>query len=199
VQPAIEGTLARGQQAPASEAIGTTRSGGDLMPVDSFKYLPRVLAAFYQMTEVKPVLPVPWAPMSRPLTECRFGLVTTGGLYHSASSPPFDLDRERQEPTWGDPSYRRIPSDIGQSEAGVSHLHLNTRDVLADINILLPVHRFQELVAQGRVGGLARSAYSFMGYQGFPPDTRCWEEDSGPQVAAGLMGQGVDCVLLTPA
>ena len=166
--------------------------------VDSFKYLPRVLAVYYQATDLQPEPPVPWTPLPRPLAECKFGLLTSGGLYQRGVEPPFDLERERQEPTWGDPSYRVLPRDIGQTQVGVSHLHLNTRDVLADLNILLPIHRFQELVAQGRIGGLARHAYSFMGYQGFPPDTAAWQETYGPEVAEKLKAEGVDCVLLTP-
>jgi D-proline reductase (dithiol) PrdB len=167
--------------------------------VDSFKYLPRILAVYYQATDCQPELPVPWTPLPRPLAACKFGLVTSGGLYRRGVEPPFDLERERQEPTWGDPSYRVLPTDIQQTQVGASHLHLNTRDVLTDLNILLPIHRFQELVAQGRIGGLARHAYSFMGYQGFPPDTAAWRETYGPQVAEKLKAEKVDCVLLTPA
>ena len=169
------------------------------MPVDSFKYLPRIIAAFYQMANRQPELPIPWTPLSRPLSECKFGLVTSGGLYHRGVEPPFDLEREKQEPTWGDPSYRSLPADVQPTEVGASHLHLNTRDILEDLNILLPIHRFQELAAEGRIGGLARHAYSFMGYQGFPPDTTAWQEVYGPQVAEKLKAEGVDCVLLTPA
>lgn len=169
------------------------------MTVDSFRFLPRVLAAFYQMTDQEPEFAIPWTLLERPLTECKFGLITSGGLYQRGTEPPFDLEREKQEPTWGDPSFRTIPIDIQKQEIAVSHLHLNTQDVLEDPNILLPAHRFRELVASGRIGGLARRAYSFMGYQGFPPDTAAWEEMYGPQVASLLKAEGVDCVLLTPA
>jgi D-proline reductase (dithiol) PrdB len=169
------------------------------MPVDSFMYLPRVIAAYYQMTDRQPELPIPWTPLPRPIPSCRFGLVTSGGLYHRGVEPPFDVEREKQEPTWGDPTYRTIPSDIEQSELGASHLHINTRDVLEDVNILLPIRRFQELDAEGGIGGVAKHAYSFMGYQGFPPDTRAWREAYGPQVAERLRAEDVACVLLTPA
>ena len=127
-----------------------------------------------------------------------FGLLTSGGLYHLGVEPPFDVEREREEPKWGDPTYRTLPIDIRQQEVGASHLHYNTRDVPDDINILLPVHRFQELAAQGRIGGLAQQAYSFMGYQGYPRDTTAWRETYGPEVARKLVAEHVECVLLTP-
>ena len=104
-----------------------------------------------------------------------------------------------QEPTWGDPSFRSILMDLPQTELGVSHLHINTKWIEEDINVLLPVVRFQELVAEGVVGGLGRNAYSFMGYQGFPPNPAEWQETYGPQVAGKLKEEGVDCVLLTPS
>jgi D-proline reductase (dithiol) PrdB len=169
------------------------------MPVDSFKYLPRVIAFYYRSTDRQPELPIPWTQLPAPISRCTFGLVTTAGLYHRGVEPPFDLQREKAEPTWGDPNYRTLPSDIAQTELGVSHLHINTRDVLQDINILLPVNRFRDLVAEGSIGGLARHAYSFMGYQGFPADTTAWRETHGPEVAQKLKSEGVRCVLLTPA
>ncbi len=169
------------------------------MPVDSFKYLPRIIAAYYQMTDQQPELPIPWAPLSHPLGDCKFGLVTSGGLYHREIDPPFDLERERREPTWGDPTYRVLPSDIPQAHVGASHLHYNPRDVLQDFNILLPIQRFQGLAAEGVISRLAEHAYSFMGYQGFPPDTAGWQETYGPQVAERFTAEEVNCVLLTPA
>ena len=169
------------------------------MTVDSFKFLPRLIATFYQMMDREPVHPIPWSPLPCDLEECAFGLITSAGLFQQRHSPPFDLERERQEPTWGDPSYREIPVNIPQDQVGVSHLHLNPQDMLLDINIQLPIRRFQELQQEGRIGRLAKTAYSFMGYQGFPPDTTQWESTFGPQVAQALKADGVDCVLLTPA
>ena len=169
------------------------------MSVDSFKYLPRLISAYYQMTERQPELPIPWTPLPNSLSECKFGLITSGGLYNKGVDPPFDITRERQEPAWGDPTYRTLSADIQQEDVGVSHLHINTRDVLSDINILLPIHRFQELVVEGLISDLAQNAYSFMGYQSYPPDTTAWQETYGPEVAEKFRSEEVDCVLLTPA
>ena len=109
------------------------------------------------------------------------------------------MDRERQEPTWGDPTFRRLPTDMDPSDLSMSHLHLLANDVLADMNILLPVQRFKELAAIGRIGELAKQVYSFMGYQGFPADLTGWRETYGPQVAREMVDEAVECVLLTSA
>jgi D-proline reductase (dithiol) PrdB len=167
--------------------------------VDSFRYVSRLITRYYKLTKVEAELPIPWVPLAQPLGQCRFGLVTSGGLYHKGHEPPFDLERERREPAWGDPTFRTLPTDMEPAEVGVSHFHINERDVLSDMNILLPIQRFQELTAEGRISGVARHAYSFMGYQGFPSDLTGWREVYGPQVAERLLAEGVDCVLLTTA
>ncbi|MCP4542976.1 MAG: hypothetical protein GY832_38150 [Chloroflexi bacterium] len=169
------------------------------MPVDSFKYVSRLITRYYKLTRVQAELPIPWTLLSQPLNQCRFGLVTSGGLYHKGQEPSFDLERERREPAWGDPSFRTLPTDMEPVEVDVGHLHINKRDVLKDMNILLPIQRFQELVEQSQIGGLARHAYSFMGYQGFPADLTGWRDVYGPQVAEKLLAEEVDCVLLTTA
>jgi hypothetical protein len=169
------------------------------MPVDSFKYLPRIIAFYYQQTDRQPVLPIPWTPLHKPVRDCKFGLVTSGGIYHKVEGHPFNLEREKKEQIWGDPSYRKIPMAITQEEVGVSHLHINTRDILQDVNILLPIDRFKTLISEDRIAGLADYGYSFMGFQGYPPDTTLWEKEYGPQVAGNFLAESVDCVLLTPA
>lgn len=167
--------------------------------VDSFRYLPRLISRYYRLARVKLEFPIPWSPLEKPLAGSIFGLVTSGGLYHKRQEPPFNLERERLEPTWGDPSYRTIPSNIDPAELGVSHYHINNQAVLADMNILLPAQRFRELVINNRILGLAEHCYSFMGYQGFPADLSGWRSIHGPQVAERLVSEGVDCVLLTAA
>ena len=166
------------------------------MPVDSFRWLPRSIAGFYQAMQVEEPESIPWTPLRKPLSECRFALVTTAGLYVKGEQEPFDIDRERREPTWGDPTYREIPSSVEQARVGATHLHLNTEDLEADLNIVLPVHRFQELADAGEIGGLAERHYSFMGYQQSSDE---WRERYGPAVAQRMVEEQVDAALLTPA
>ncbi len=169
------------------------------MEVDSFRYLPSLIKRYYQLNRVDKEVPIPFAPLVKRLDQCRFGLVTSGGLFHTRCEQGFDQEGERKNPAWGDPSYRTLPVDMNLADVGVSHLHINHRDILADPNILLPIQRFHELVAEGRVADLAPHAYSFMGYQGFPADLSGWRNTYGPAVRDRLLAARVDCVVLTTA
>lgn len=169
------------------------------MEVDSFRFLPSLIKRYYQLSRVRKELPIPFSPLLKPLRQCRFGLVTSGGLYHKGVEPPFDRERERREPVWGDPSFRTLAADMDPAELDVSHLHINGKDVVSDMNILLPIQRFKEFAAEGRIGSLTGNAYSFMGYQGFPADLSGWKSTYGPGVRDRLLADRVDCVLVSTA
>jgi D-proline reductase (dithiol) PrdB len=165
------------------------------MPVDSYKWLPPSLKGFYANMTVPPYDGVPWTPFAKPLREARIALVTTAGINVRGVEPPFDWERERQNPTWGDPSYRTLPRDLRQDQVQTGHLHINNDGLDRDVNVAFPVHRMLDLEAAGEIGSLADHNYSFMGYQ---PDTTEWRERYGPEVAQKLRDQRVDGVLLTP-
>ena len=169
------------------------------MAVDSFKFLPRLIGFLYRSIERDPQLPIPWTPLAKPLSDCTFALVTTGGLYDVSREKPFDLERELEEPTWGDPSYRTITKGFDQANIRVSHLHINPEAPEADINVLLPIDRMTTLAAEGVIGAVAETHYSFMGFQGYPANTDEWAINYGPEVARRMKDEAVDCVLLTPA
>ncbi|MFQ5668360.1 MAG: glycine/sarcosine/betaine reductase selenoprotein B family protein [Candidatus Binatia bacterium] len=165
------------------------------MSVDSYRWLPRSIAGFYKRMHVVREEPIPWTPLTKPLAACRVAAVTTAGLYVRGQEPPFDMERERREPTWGDPTYRIIPSSVRQEEFGACHLHINNDDLLADVNIALPVHRLNALAQDGEIGSAAPRHFSFMGFQ---MDNTAWRERYAPEVAQHLREDAVDCVLLTP-
>ncbi len=169
------------------------------MSVDSFKFLPRLIEMFYKMTEIETSGTIPWTPLKKPVLDSRFGLVTSAGLYNKTEDQPFNLKRELEEPTWGDPTARKISRSVSREAIGVSHLHLNTRPILDDPNIVLPLERFEQLERIGAIGGIADTHFSLMGYQGFPPDTSTWRSKTGPWIADSFKAEAVDCVLLTPA
>ncbi len=169
------------------------------MEVDSFRFLPSLIKRYYQLSRVQKELPIPFTPLRKPLQQCRFGLVTSGGLYHKGVEPPFDQERERREPSWGDPSFRTLSTCMNPAEVGVGHLHINGKDAISDMNILLPIERFKEFASEGCVESMAGNAYSFMGYQGFPADLSGWKNVYGPAVRDRLLAEQVDCVLLSTA
>jgi len=165
------------------------------MPVDSFKWLPRSIAGYYQAIQMPDLGKIPWTPMKKPINEARFALVTSAGVYLKGDQEPFDLERERKNPLWGDPTYRAIPSDIQQDNVGVAHLHINGEDIGQDINIVLPIQRFQELADASEIGSLAPEHYSFMGYQANDDE---WRDRYGPEIAQRMIEQKVDTALITP-
>ena len=172
------------------------------MAVDSYKWLPYSLAAWMQQEYQGPDerITTPFAPLTKPLSETRFALLTTGGLYLKDRQQPFDVAREAVEPEWGDPSYRIIPKETQSGDIAVAHTHYNPADAEQDFNILLPVNRFQELENAGEIGSLAPSAYSVMGYQGHPaPDYSHWRGKYGPEMLEQMTAEGVEALLLTPA
>lgn len=167
--------------------------------VDSFKFLPRLITAFYKNQQPPVEGKIPWTPLLKPLAECRLSLITTAGLYRQDFQPPFNTEREQAEPMWGDSSYRSIPTDSSPERIGVSHLHINPQPIQQDLNVVLPLQRMRELANEGVIGGLATQAFSLMGYQGFPPNPHAWLEHSAPQIAVTLKPESVDALILTPA
>ncbi|MCX8117970.1 MAG: glycine/betaine/sarcosine/D-proline family reductase selenoprotein B [Desulfobacterota bacterium] len=165
--------------------------------VDGFRFLPPGLKAW-----VKTFIPdgdyqgtIPWTPLSKPLNQTTFALVTSAGISLKAD-PPFDMEREKREPLWGDRSYRKIPKGTTEKEIECNHLHINTTLVKEDINVVLPLQRMAELEEEGVIGRLAPTAYSFYGFQW--QSTEFLSEAIEP-ISRHMREEGVEAVLLTPA
>lgn len=129
----------------------------------------------------------PWAPMRKPLSQSKVAVVSTAGL-HLRGDKLFQ---------GGDPSYRSVPSDAKTGDVILSHVSIgfDYTGIYRDLNLAFPLDRMRELAQQGTVGSLAKSYYSFMGAQ---RDPRIIIEETGPEVAALMHGEGVDLVLLAP-
>jgi D-proline reductase (dithiol) PrdB len=165
--------------------------------VDGFLFLPPGLKAW-----IKTLIPnqeyqgsIPWTPMKKPLNKTTFALVTSAGI-RLKSDTPFDMEREKREPLWGDRSYRAIPKGTTEKEIEVDHLHINTAYIKQDINVILPLNRMAEFEKEGIIGRLAPTAYSFYGFQW--QNTHFLKEAMEP-ISKRLKTEKVEAVLLTPA
>ncbi len=135
---------------------------------------------------------IPWTPIAKPLSRCRLALVTTAGVHHGAQ-PPFDM----QDPQ-GDASFRELDGRTIEADFAITHDYYDHRDAERDLNIVFPLTRLKEWVAEGRIGSLAARHYGFMGHID-GPHIATLKQQSAPEVAARLKAAGVDLVLLTPA
>jgi hypothetical protein len=83
--------------------------------VDSYAFLPRALRTMFEAAprfEHEPVR----TDFAKPLTEARIGLLSSAGIFVQGEQDGFDIERERQEPTWGDPTLRPIRANVSQAE-----------------------------------------------------------------------------------
>jgi hypothetical protein len=167
------------------------------MLVDSYRFLPRSFIPLYEHVHPLPGESEPvWSPFAPRLADASIALVTSAGLSLAGEQAPFDLERERHEPTWGDPSFRVLPHDLGDRHLVMSHLHVNDADVRADRNVALPVDALDDLVADGIVGRASPAHVSVMGYQ--EAGLGVWREVTAPAIVELFRAQGTDGVVFAP-
>jgi D-proline reductase (dithiol) PrdB len=135
---------------------------------------------------------IPWTSVTKPLSQSVVALVTTAGV-HLKSQEPFDME----DPD-GDPSFRAIPSDARKEDLTITHKYYDHSAADRDINVVLPLDRMRELVAEKRIGSIAPFAYGFMGHID-GPHLRTLTERTAPEVARRLKEDRAEAVLLTPA
>ena len=134
---------------------------------------------------------IPWAPLRAPLSQTTFALITTGGP-HLRADPPFDMADPR-----GDPSFRAIPAATPPGDITITHDYYDHADADRDLNIILPLTRFQELADRGVIGGLG-TCFGFMGHI-TDEHIATLVGQTAPAVARRLRDEGVTAALLTPA
>jgi D-proline reductase (dithiol) PrdB len=164
--------------------------------VDSYRFLPRSFVGIYEQLEPAPGDTEPvWAPFERRLSEASIALLSSAGLSLAGEQTPFDLERERREPEWGDPSHRVIPH-LTEAELVMSHLHVNNTDVLADRNVALPMDGLEDVAREGRIARATAGHVSVMGYQQYGLEE--WRTQTAPRIVDLLREEGADGVVLAP-
>lgn len=166
--------------------------------IDSYRYLDfasRQIIKAWVSREAERTRPIPWTPMSKPLSRCTVALIATAGVARR-DDKPFDEEGERRNPWWGDPSYRVIPQGTTERDVGLHHLHIDRRFGQEDLDVVLPMRRLEELAREGVVGRAAEAHFSIMGYQ-LRPDVL--ENETAPAIVKQMKARGVDAAALVPA
>jgi D-proline reductase (dithiol) PrdB len=120
-----------------------------------------------------------------PLARRRVAIVSSAGLVMRGERP----FRAREA------DYRVIPGATRADQLLCSHISINfdRTGFQEDWNVIFPLDRLNELAAEGTIGSVAATHYSFMGA------TDPWEmEGAAREVAARLRQDNVDAVLLPP-
>ncbi len=130
--------------------------------------------------------PSAFVPIDKPLSECRVALVGSGGVYRAGQIAFTTAD---------DTSIRVIATDTPTTELRTAHFAYDQTDARTDPNVVFPLDRLNELVAEGVIGALTDNAYAFMGgiYS-----TRRLETELVPTLLEELRADEVDLVLLVP-
>lgn len=135
---------------------------------------------------------VPFTPMTKPLSECRLGLVTTAA--------PFQEDKGDQGPgadyNGGAKFFEVYTSPVAEpADVRISHIGYDRHHSKADdANTWLPLPRLMEAVESGRIGSLTERFY------GAPTvrRVRSTTEQHAPEIVAALKDDGADVALLVP-
>jgi D-proline reductase (dithiol) PrdB len=166
------------------------------MSIDSYRFLDfasRQVMKAWAAREHAGV--IPFTPLTKPLGQCTVALVSTAGVGRN-DDRPFDQEGERQNPWWGDPSFRVIPLGTTEQDVRLYHMHIDPRFGEADLDVVLPMRRLTELATQGVVGQPANRHYSLMG---FILEPAALMEQTAPAIARQMRADGVDAAALVPA
>ncbi len=135
--------------------------------------------------------PVPWVPLSKPLSECRLALVSSAGfVIHD--QVPFD-----ESVRGGDPSFREIQNNVDVAALVDTHRSesFDHSGMRRDPNLAFPIDRANELAKTGRIGSINHRHFSFMGSITAPGRL---VQYTAPAAARLLVADGVDVVFLVP-
>ena len=130
--------------------------------------------------------PPAFAPFTKPLSQCRVGLIASGGVYQTGQVAFHHAD---------DASFRIISADARTDDLRATHFAYDLTDARADINCVFPIDTLRALAADGVIGGVAPELYAFMG--GIYSARRVREE-LAPALTERIAALDLDVVLLVP-
>jgi D-proline reductase (dithiol) PrdB len=146
--------------------------------------LPAAMAKRLAELECPAFATTPWVD-GPPLAQRRVAVVSSAGLMVRGEAPFRGRDAD----------YRVIPAATSADRLLISHISINfDRGGFAeDWNVVFPLDRLNELAAEGAIGSVAATHYSFMG-----ATDPAQMEGNAREVASRLKQDAVDAVLLSP-
>lgn len=164
--------------------------------MDPYRFLPfltrRVIKAWVERE--RPPSRGAWTPLTKPLSQCRVALISTAGIA-LRSDEPFDQQGERDDPWWGDPSWRSLPAAVTAADVTIGHLHIDPGPAEQDLDVILPATRLLELAEEAVIGEPSGRLFSIMGYT---LDATELVGTTAPELSQALIDDEVDLVLLVP-
>lgn len=128
---------------------------------------------------------VPFAPLSKPLPECRVGLVTTAGRPRTEGTIEILFAKRETYANPADPPPTRLYTNDLSWDKKATHTD--------DIDSYLPVNRLAEFATAGRIGAASPRFY------GVPTDysQKSTVERAAPQLLEWCREDNLDAVLLS--
>jgi len=155
--------------------LGDAYDSGDVMPLIEAAYQAQV-AGYTPSPSSPPAKFVyedgPFAPVTTSIADAKLGMLTTSGHFVEGDDPePFGetaLTQEQAMARIGEfltspPELSEIPSDTPTNRLRVRHGGYDIRSAKMDPNVTFPIDRLREFEADGRIGKLASTFYSFPG------------------------------------
>jgi D-proline reductase (dithiol) PrdB len=157
------------------DELGSAYDTGDIQPLIDAAYAAQV-AGYSPAPDAPPPKHEysngPFTPFDVPLTEAKVGLLTTSGHFLRDDDPrPFGETAMTQEEAVARisefirsaPVLSEIPSSTPVSQLRVRHGGYDIRSSERDSNVTFPMERLREAHAEGRIGEVADTYFSFPG------------------------------------
>jgi len=185
--------------------VGDAYATGDVLPLIDAAYTAQV--AGYAPSAADPPAKFvyedgPFTPVTTPVAEATLGMFTTSGHFLEGDDPePFGepaLTQDEAEARVGEflsspPALSEIPSDTPTDRLRVRHAGYDIRSAIADPNVTFPIDRLREFAADGRIGGLPPTFFSFPGATAHGHLRKAL-----PGWIERIHDQGIDVMLLVP-
>ena len=132
----------------------------------------------------------PFTPLHRALPMLNLALITSAGAYIDGTEP---FDTETRD---GDVNFREIPIEVEAADLLYAARGYDTKAVLEDRNVQIPIERLLEYQANAVIGQLNNVWWSLSSYI---PNAALVANDLAPRLAERLLNYEVQAALLVPA